>query len=303
MSSSINRRTFLNQSLQTALVVGAGTAITSVTEAEPTPTPIVPAGGRPKKSVMYAMLPENLSLDEKYQLAKRVGFEGVEIHPIHDEQEASKQRTAAEKAGIPIQSIIYGGWESPLSDPNPAVVARGIESVQKALLSAKWMGADNILLVPAIVTPQVRYQDAWKRSQANIRKLIPTAEKHNVMILVEEVWNKFLLSPLEFAQYVDSFRSPFVQAYFDIGNVVIWGYPEDWIRTLGKRIRKVHLKDFKRSNNQFVNLREGDVNWKEVRKALDEVGFTSFMNTELGGGDEEYLRDVSMRVDKIIAGE
>ena len=160
-----------------------------------------------------------------------------------------------------------------------------------------------MLFRSAVVTSQVRYQDAWKRSQANIKKLIPTAEKHNVMILVEEVWNKFLLSPLEFAHYVDSFRHPLVQAYFDIGNVVIWGYPEDWIRTLGKRIHKVHLKDFKRNNYQFVNLREGDVNWKEVRKAFAEVGFTSFMNTELGGGDEEYLRDVSMRVDKIIAGE
>lgn len=302
MSSSINRRTFLNHSLQTALVVGTGTAVNTLAEAAPNTTPTL-AEGNPKKSVMYDMLPGNLSLEEKYQLAKRVGFEGVEIHPIHDEQEANRQRAAAEKAGIPIQSIIYGGWDSPLSDPNPAVVERGIENVKKALQSAKWMGAENILLVPAVVTPQVRYQDAWKRSQANIKKLIPTAEKHNVMILVEEVWNKFLLSPMEFAHYVDSFHHPLVQAYFDIGNVVIWGYPEDWIRTLGKRIKKVHLKDFKRSNYQFVNLREGDVNWKEVRKAFAEVGFTSFMNTELGGGDEAYLRDVSSRVDKIIAGE
>lgn len=302
MSSSINRRAFLNQSLQTAIAVGAGTVATNLADAEPMPTP-VRAEGRPKKSVMYDMLPGNLSLDEKYALAKRVGFEGVEIHPIHDKDEAMKQRAAAEKAGIPIQSIIYGGWDAPLSDPNPAVVARGIEQVKKALESAKWMGADNILLVPAVVTSQVRYQDAWTRSQANIRKLIPTAEKHNVMILVEEVWNKFLLSPLEFAHYVDSFRHPLVQAYFDIGNVVIWGYPEDWIRTLGKRIRKIHLKDFKRNRYEFVNLREGDVNWKEVRKALDEVGFTSFMNTELGGGDEAYLMDVSHRVDLILAGE
>ena len=212
-------------------------------------------------------------------------------------------RAAAEKAGLPIQSVIYGGWDAPLSDPNPAVVERGLQSARAALQSAKWMGADDILLVPAVVTPQTRYKDAYERSQKNIRALLPTAEKLGVMICIEEVWNKFLLSPLEFAQYIDAFRHPLVQAYFDVGNVVIWGYPEDWIRTLGKRIKKVHLKDFKRATYQFVNLREGDVNWPEVRRAFTDVGFTGFMNTELDGGDEAYLRDVSARVDKIIAGE
>lgn len=296
MPESLNRRAFL----QTAAAFGAGSTLPALAEASPTPTPA--AGGRPRKSVMFAMLPEKLSLEERYQLAKTVGFEGVEIHPIYDEKEAVQHRSAADKAGLPIQSIIFGGWHAPLSDPDPAVIERGMNDVKKALQSAKWLGADNILLVPAVVTPKVRYQEAWTRSQANIRKLIPTAEKHNVMILVEEVWNKFLLSPLEFARYVDEFKHPLVQAYFDIGNVVIWGYPEDWIRTLGKRIKKVHLKDFKRNRFEFVNLREGDVDWKAVRQALIDVGFTSFMNTELGGGDEAYLRDVSDRVDKIIAG-
>jgi hexulose-6-phosphate isomerase len=164
------------------------------------------------------------------------------------------------------------------------------------------MGADDILLVPALVTPQTRYVDAYKRSQKQIRTLIPTAEKLGVMILIEEVWNRFLLSPLEFVRYIDEIHHPLVQAYFDVGNVVIWGYPQDWIRTLGRRIKRVHLKDFKRASYQFVNLGDGDIDWPEVRRALAEVGFTGFMNTELGGGDEAYLRDVSARVDKILAG-
>ncbi|GDX40578.1 xylose isomerase [Armatimonadota bacterium] len=304
MSQFIDRRAFLNQSLQTALAVGAGTALTQVAEAAPHPASIPAQQGewRVKKSVMWAMLPSNLSFEDRFKLAKDVGFAGVEIDPVHEEDKALEFRRASDKVGIPVQSIIYGGWHAPLSDPDPKVQEAGMEDVKKALQCAKWVGADNILLVPAVVTPKVRYHEAYTRSQANIRKLIPTAEKHNVLILVEEVWNKFLLSPLEFAHYIDEFKHPLIQAYFDIGNVVLFAYPEDWIRTLGKRIRKVHLKDFKRGNSQFVNLREGDVDWKEVRKAFMEVGFTSFMNTELGGGDEAYLRDVSQRVDKIIAG-
>lgn len=290
MSEKVNRREFISRTAGTAMALSAGSAV------------LADPQDRPKKSVMFSMLPGNLSLEDRFKLAKEVGFEGVEVSPIGEERAAKEMRDAADKAGIPIQSVIYGGWEAPLSDPNPAVIERGKQNVRSALQSAKWMGADNILLVPAIVTPQTSYREAYQRSQKNIRDLIPTAEKLNIMICVEEVWNKFLLSPLEFAQYIDSFKHPLVQAYFDVGNVVIWGYPQDWIRTLGKRIKKVHLKDFKRNNYQFVNLREGDVDWPEVRRAFAEIGFTGFMNTELGGGDEAYLRDVSARVDKIIAG-
>lgn len=302
MSGRFNRREFIGKSAGAALAVGVGTTATGL---------VAPAGAdekkgqsesRPKKSVMFGMLPSNLSLEDRFKLAKEVGFEGVESDPVKTEAEARAMRAAAEKAGIPIHSVIYGGWDAPLSSPDPKVIERGLANTSHALQCAKWFGADNILLVPAIVTPQVRYIDAYKNSQKNIRKLIPLAEKLNVMILVEEVWNKFLLSPLEFAHYVDEFKHPLVQAYFDVGNVLIWAYPEDWIRTLGKRIKKVHLKDFKRDGYQFVNLREGDINWPEVRRAFAEVGFTSFMNTELGGGDEAYLRDVSARVDKILAG-
>ena len=288
----IDRREFLEQTTGAALVLSAGADATG-SKLE----------SLPKKSVLFSMLPPRLGLEERFKLAREVGFEGVEAPPVNNEAEANAMRSAAEKAGIPIHSVIYGGWDFPLSDPNPKVVERGLEETKKAMQSAKWMGAENILLVPAIVTPQVRYKDAYERSQKNIRSLIPTAEKLHIMICIEEVWNKFLLSPLEFCQYVDSFHHPLVQAYFDVGNVLIWAYPEDWIRTLGKRIKKVHLKDFKRDKYQFVNLLEGDVNWKEVRKAFSEIGYTGFLNTELGGGEEAYLRDVASRVDRIITGQ
>ena len=121
-------------------------------------------------------------------------------------------------------------------------------------------------------------------------------------ISIEEVWNKFLLSPLEMAKYIDEFQSPWIKAWFDVGNVVLYGYPQDWIRTLGKRIVDVHLKDFKRKDDSYewVNLGDGDVDWNAVREALTDVGYSGSVIAELDGGDESYLRDVSRRIDRLL---
>jgi L-ribulose-5-phosphate 3-epimerase len=126
-----------------------------------------------------------------------------------------------------------------------------------------------------------------------------------VVIAVEEVWNKFLLSPLEFTRYVDEFESPWLKAYFDVGNIVFYAFPQDWIRTLGARIVKIHLKDFKldRRNFSFTNLGEGDIDWPEVRRALNDIKYGGFVTTEIDGGDAAYLKDVSARVDRFLAGE
>jgi len=192
-------------------------------------------------------------------------------------------------------------WHAPLSDPNPEVRKKGLEGMETALRSAKVMGADTVLLVPAVVKEDVRYADAYKRSGEHIRKLLPLAEQLDVIIAVENVWNKFLLSPLEFARYVDEFDSPWLKAYFDVGNVILFGYAQDWIRTLGKRTVKIHLKDFKRKGYQWTNLLDGDVNWPQVRRALDEVGYDGFLTPELRGGDEAYLTDLAKRIDRIFA--
>jgi L-ribulose-5-phosphate 3-epimerase len=264
----------------------------------------------PKKAVMWSMLPGGLAPADRIKLAKAVGFDGIEMPPIADAAECAALRKAAEQAEVRLHSVIYGGWDPPLTHPDPAQRERSRANAEAALQSAARLGADDILLVPGVVNADTSYRDAWKHSQEGIRALIPTASKLKILICVEEVWNNFLLSPIEFAAYIDSFQSPWVQAYFDIGNVVTFGWPEDWIHTLGKRIRKVHLKDYKGgpglfggNKGSFVNLRDGSVNWPVVRKALDEIGFTDFMTTELGGGDEAYLRDVSRRVDLILAGQ
>jgi hexulose-6-phosphate isomerase len=256
-----------------------------------------------RKALQFGMLPPQLSDADKFKLAKKCGFQGIEASPMDDLNEARKLGELARQAGVPIHSIVFGGWHATLSDPNAEVAKKGLTGMETALRSAHAMGAETVLLVPAIVTETVSYGDAYKRSQENIRKLLPLAEEMRVVIAVENVWNKFLLSPLEFARYVDEFDSPWLKAYFDIGNVIIFGFAQDWIRTLGKRIVKIHLKDFKRNGYKWTNLLEGDVNWPEVGKALEEIGYRGFMTTELSGGDEAYLTDLANRIDRIVAGK
>jgi hexulose-6-phosphate isomerase len=254
-----------------------------------------------RKALQFGMLPKSLSDADKFKLAKECGFEGIEGSPMENLDAARNLGRLAREAGVPIHSIVYGGWGAPFSDPDPKVIENGLAGMETALRSAKALGADTVLLVPAIVNENVGYGDAYKRSQEHIRKLLPLAEQLGIVIAVENVWNKFLLSPLEFARYVDEFDSPWLKAYFDVGNVILFGYSQDWIRTLGKRIVKIHLKDFKRKGYQWTNLLEGDVNWKQVRLALEEVGYDGFLTPELSGGDKAYLTDLSERIDRILA--
>jgi len=291
--STMERRSFLKYAATATIATGLlGRSI---------PVQAGQQGTKMRKALQFGMLPKNLSNAEKFKLAKECGFEGIEGSPMEDLTVAEEMGKMARDAGVPIHSIVYGGWGAPLSDPNPEVQEKGLSGMRMALTSAKAFGCDTVLLVPAIVTETVGYGEAYERSQKNIRKLLPMAEKLGVVIAVENVWNKFLLSPLEFARYVDEFESPWLKAYFDVGNVIIYGYAQDWIRTLGKRIVKIHLKDFKRKGYEWTNLLEGDVNFKQVRRALDEVGYDGFLTPELRGGDKAYLTDLSERIDRILA--
>ena len=254
-----------------------------------------------RKALKIGMLPGNIPDAEKFKLARKCGFDGIDGEPINDLNAAREQGKLAREAGVPIHGLVFGGWHAPFSDPNPDVVKKGLEGMKTALRCANAMDASTVLLVPAIVNENVGYADAYKRSQEHIRKLLPLADEMKVVIAIENVWNKFLLSPLEFARYVDEFESRWVRAYFDVGNVIIYGYAQDWIRTLGKRIVKIDLKDFKRQGYKWTNLLDGDVNWLEVCRALDEVGFEGYMTAELDAGDEAYLTDLAKRIDKIFA--
>jgi len=263
-----------------------------------------------RKGIYVSMLPKG-SWEERFRLARAVGFEDVELATTPDMKEAEAAKKAAEATGVRIHSVMnQAHWKFPLSSPDQAVVAQSIQGMETSLRNAKFWGADTVLLVPAVVNQEVGYKDAWDRSVQAIRKMLPLAEKLKVVIGIENVWNKFLLSPIEFADYVDQFKSPWVKAYFDVGNIVLYGFPQDWIRTLGKRIVKLHFKDFsfrrdpaiKKSAADFCALREGDVDWKAVHQALAGVGFQGTATVELPGGDEAYLREVSKRVDLILEG-
>jgi len=289
----MGRRSFLRY----AAAVTAGTSLLG----QSTPTEGRQGGAKLCKALQLRMLPKELSDADKFKLAKKCGFEGIEATPMEDLDAARQMGKLARQAGVRIHSIVYGGWNAPFSDPDADVREKGLAGMETALRSAKAMGADAVLLVPAVVKEDVRYADAYKRSGEYIRKLLPLAEQLGVIIAVENVWNKFLLSPLEFARYVDEFDSPWLKAYFDVGNVIIYGYAQDWIRTLGKRLVKIHLKDFKREGCQWTNLLDGDVNWPQVRRALDEVGYDGFLTPELKGGDETYLTDLASRIDHILA--
>ena len=259
-----------------------------------------------QKALYVGMLPRSLSYADRFKLARDTGFEAVECDTAPEQKVAEEIKKAAQAAGIRIHSVMnQAHWKFPLSSGDPQVVAASVRGMETSLRNAKFWGADTVLLVPAVVNPETPYQDALERSQRNIRGLLPLAQELNVVIGIENVWNKFLLSPVEFAAYVDGFKSPCVRAYFDVGNILLYGYPQDWIRTLGKRIIKIHLKDFSFRKNvaAFVALREGDVSWPAVYKSLAEIGFSGTATCELPGGDEAYLREVSRRVDQILSGE
>jgi len=257
------------------------------------------------------MLPKSLGVAERFQLAKDTGFEEIECNTTPDPAQAEEILAASRKAGLRIHSVMnQEHWRSPLNSSDPAVVEKSLEGMRTSLRNARLWGADTVLLVPAVVSADTPYAQAWERSQRQIRKLIAQAEELKVIIGIEEVWNKFLLSPLEMARYVDEFQSPWIRAYFDVGNIEIWGYPQDWIRTLGKRIVKLHFKDFSFKNDpvtrkrsaDFVPLLEGEIDWKAVHAALAEIGYQGTATVELSGGDGDYLKEVNRRFERILNG-
>jgi hexulose-6-phosphate isomerase len=271
--------------------------------------PVASAAGTPKKAVLVSMLPKELSILDRFKLAKEIGFAGTEVHTVTDPAQAEEMRAASQATGLVIHSVMNEAhWKFPLSSADPDVVRQSVAGMETSLRNAALFKAGTVLLVPAVVDAQTSYADAWKRSQQVIReRILPLAAELKVVVALEEVWNKFLLSPLEFARYVDEFQSPWAKAYFDVGNVVFYGYPQDWIRTLGQRIVRVHLKDFKLERGagsfKWTNIGEGDIDWVAVRKAFNDIGYDGYMTTEIDAGDKAYLTDVNARLDRFLKGE
>lgn len=239
--------------------------------------------------------PSNLTIPQGYKAAKRGGFDCVELNLSEDgyltmestEAEVIDLAKGAHNMSLELPSISTGlYWTYPLTSGDPNIAAKAKQVLRKQIQVAHWLGADTILVVPGSVTDDVPYDVAYDRALSAIKEVAEEAEKALVYIGIENVWNKFLLSPLEMARFIDEIGSPFVGAYFDVGNVLISGYPDQWIRILGNRIKKVHVKDFccgVGNITGFTNILEGDVNWIAVRDALRAIGYDDVVTAEIGG--------------------
>jgi hexulose-6-phosphate isomerase len=260
------------------------------------------------KAIMYETIGLKGTVLEKFQAVKAAGFEGIE--PMSHMSQSEVLDAFAATSLKPASCCCATHWKQPLSDPDPAVRQAGLDGLIQALRDAKAYGASSVLLVPAVVNKKVGPDDAWKRSQEQIRKAIPVARELGVRIAIENVWNQFILTPLEAARYVDEFESPSVGWHFDVGNSVTYGFPEQWIRILNKRIVKLHIKEYSRAKRDKqgpsagfqVAYMQGDDDWPAVMAALDEVGYTGWGIAEQPGGDTfEGLKALTAGMDQIFA--
>ncbi len=294
MGEALNRRDFLK--------VGGGVLAAALAPAavaaEPKKRPL-------HKAIMYATIGYPGSVSEKLRAVKAAGFEGVEPMSHMNQDEVLK---ALDETGLKAASVCCSThWKVLLSDPDERVRQEGREGLQQALKDAKRYGASSVLLVPGKVTGTVSYDDCFKRSVAEIKQVVPVAEDLGVKIAVENVWNDFITKPEQAVEFLDAIGSPQVGWHFDIGNAVKYSPPETWIPVLGKRILKLHIKEwgnFKPHNGFGVRFFEGDNHWPAIMKALDEVGYQGWGISEQPGdqsANAAALKDLSERMDRVFA--
>ncbi len=303
MCDSLSRREFMESAALGAAAIGAPVAMSSASMQRTSAAPRAI-----KKSLKFPMVRVEGSILEKFKLLRAIGYHGVELDSPsnldRDEVLRAKDETQLAIPGV----IDSAHWSKPFSHPDPNVRAEGRRGLEIALHDAKAYGATTVLLVPAVVNKEVSYDAAYERSQIEIREVLPLAEELGVKIAIENVWNNFLLSPLEAARYIDDFDHPMIGWYFDVGNIVNYGWPEHWIHVLGRRILKLDIKEFSRKKRNDeglwkgfgVKLLEGDCDWPAVMKALDEIGYSGWASAEVPGGGEERLREIAERMDRIL---
>jgi hexulose-6-phosphate isomerase len=296
----MNRRSFLHYTA----MAGAVTSATPFALAQETP-----AHKRSiKKAIMLATVGVKGPTLERFQAIREAGFEGVEPMSHMDRDEVSK---ALESTGLKAASVCgQHHWARPLTANPPGVRAEGLTALKHTLEDAKAWGAESVLLVPGVCNKEIPYDVAIERAYAGISEALPLATELKVRISIENVWNSMFLSPVEAALFVDRFKSPWVGWHFDIGNIIHYGWPEQWIHVLGKRINRLHIKEFSRSRADKegrgkgfdVEFLKGDNDWPAVMKALDDVGYQGWGIAEQGGGgDLSGLKKLSSEMDRIFA--
>jgi hexulose-6-phosphate isomerase len=261
-----------------------------------------------RKALKFDMVKEDLSIADKFKLLKDLGFDGVEMETPND-LPMKDVLNARDKSGLEIPGVVCGAtWNAQLSHEDPSIREKGVELVRKSLEACREYGGTSVLVIPGVCDSHTNYADAYERSQREVRKLFPHVERTGVKVAFENVWNNFLLSPLECARFVDEINHPLVGWHFDVGNVVRYGWPEQWIKILNKRILKLDIKEYSRKK-QFdegtfkgfdVELLDGDCNWAVVNSALREIGFSGWASAEVPGGDRHRLLSVSKKMDAIF---
>ncbi len=250
---------------------------------------------------------QNMTLDDTLSLCQEAGYDAVELvftedrdlHPNMSETELESVRRTCEAAGVEIGSVIVNYAErGNLLSSDPGEQSRGSRCLERALEVAGALDVDGILLHPGQLTVAGTYEQAWDRLRDLLRDMAGVAARHRAAIGLENVWNKFLLSPREAREFIDEVGDPWVGIYLDTANMMAYGYPEHWIRSLGHRIKKVHIKDFSRRQHQFVNLLDGDTDWSAVMSELRSAGYRSSLIHEVGG-DREALIDLGARLRRI----
>ena len=240
-----------------------------------------------KKGVNAWIYPSGFSIDRILEASAETGFDGIELNLNEEilEFPRIKRRTIREKAeslGLELPSLCTGLlWKYNLASPDEKIREKGIEIIKKGCEFASDIGSNVLLVVPAVATPEVSYEEMWSLSKSSILEAAITAEDYGVILGIENVWNRFLYSPLEFRRFVEEINHPNVKVYFDVGNVFLLGYPQHWIHYLSDLIVCVHVKDFMQSNMQFRQLLEGDIPWSEVMKAFRDVGYDGYLNVEV----------------------
>ncbi|MCH2061645.1 MAG: sugar phosphate isomerase/epimerase [Verrucomicrobiales bacterium] len=294
MKSSSTRRSFLSQSAATL----AGASMACAAGEPPKKATSGPSlKGRIFKALKGSKRQKGESLEAFFARLQAIGFDGLESGRAG---EAAAYRAASAKTGFRIHGLVNGGhWGVRLSDPNPAVREKGRANLERALMNAHVLGGSSVLLVPGKVNgDKETHEHVWERSIEQVRKVLPLASRIGVRVLIETVWNGFCESPEKFRDYIDDFNSPWVGAYFDIGNMQKFAPAHEWIRVLGNRTVKLDVKDWGKKNG-FCRLGEGDVDWDKVRSELKAIDFSGWATRE---GSDGSIEDTSKLIDELLIG-
>ncbi|MEN1681154.1 MAG: sugar phosphate isomerase/epimerase family protein [Planctomycetota bacterium] len=292
----MNRRDFLQAS-----AAGAACAAASSAHAAPVEAPAGSNAGKIYKSVKWGMIKTDGDVASKFALCKELGYDGMELVSPGGPS-AEEARAAAEATGMPIHGVVdMRHWQIRLSSPSAETRDEGRAILEQAIRDCHAYGGDTVLLVPGRVAGDAETHDhVWNRSIPQIRKVLPTASKLGVRVLIENVWNGFCKQPDELRDYVDAIDSPWVGVYFDIGNAQRFAPSEEWVRTLGRRIVKLDVKGWGQEGG-FGKIGDGDVDWPAVREALAEIGFSGWCTAEVGGGGKERLAEIADRLNRSLA--